>query len=128
MATALELTPEQLQQYIESARKRVSHPVSPPIASEEYSALYQRILQAAELLKTQFKARRVILFGSLAHQAWFAPDSDVDLVVEGLYGEDYLRAWGAVEEVIGDREVDLIDVESASSSLLVAVERYGVEL
>jgi len=39
------------------------------------------------VLKSRFGARRVVLFGSLAHAAWFAPHSDVDLAVEGLVGE-----------------------------------------
>ena len=41
------------------------------------------------MLKTHFGARRVVLFGSLTYAAWFIPDSDVDLVVEGLVGDDY---------------------------------------
>ena len=83
---------------------------------------------ASALLKTRFGARKVLLFGSLAHEAWFVPDSDVDLVVEGLAGEDYWQAWRLVEETIQDRPVDLIELESASASLQHAIERYAVEL
>lgn len=32
------------------------------------------------------------------------------------------------EEVIGDRVVDLIEIETAEESLRQAIERYGVEL
>ena len=70
----------------------------------------------------------MILFGSLAHQAWFSQDSDVDLVVEGLSSAEYLRAWGEVEAIIGDRQVDLIEVETTSTSLRDAILRYGKEL
>jgi predicted nucleotidyltransferase len=70
----------------------------------------------------------VILFDSLAHAAWFMPDSDVDLVVEGLVGDDYWQAWRLVEEIIGDRPVDLIEIETVSESLRRAIQRYGVEL
>jgi predicted nucleotidyltransferase len=80
------------------------------------------------MLKTRFGARRVILFGSLAHAAWFMPDSDVDLVVEGLAGDDYWRAWGLIEEIVADRPVDLIEIETAGESLRRAIQRYGVEL
>ena len=79
-------------------------------------------------MKARFGARRVVLFGSLAHAAWFVPDSDVDLAVEGLVGGDYWEAWRLVEEVIGDRPVDLIEIERAGESLRRAIERYGVEL
>jgi len=87
----------------------------------------KRIAQAAALLKKQFGARRVILFGSLAHEAWFASDSDVDLAVEGLRG-NYWQAWRKAEEIVGDREVDLIEIEGASDSLQRAIRRYGVDL
>jgi predicted nucleotidyltransferase len=80
------------------------------------------------VLKTRFGARRVILFGSLAHAAWSTPDSDVDLAVEGLVGEDYWRAWRALEAIIEDRPVDLIETEMAGESLRRAIQRHGVEL
>jgi len=87
-----------------------------------------RVREAAEALKARFDVRRVVLFGSLAHEAWFVPDSDVDLAVEGLASDDYWRAWRLVEEIIGDRLVDLIEIETAGESLRRAIERYGVEL
>ena len=46
-----------------------------------------RIRETAAVLKSRFGVRRVILFGSLAHDAWFMPDSDVDIAVEGLSSE-----------------------------------------
>jgi predicted nucleotidyltransferase len=74
------------------------------------------------------RARRVVLFGSLVHAAWFMPDSDVDLAVEGLAGDDYWRAWRLVEEIIGDRPVDLMEIEMVGESLKRAIQRYGMEL
>jgi predicted nucleotidyltransferase len=70
----------------------------------------------------------VVLFGSLAHMAWFMPDSDVDLAVEGLAGDDYWEAWRQVEEIIGDRPVDLSEIEMVGESLRRAIQRHGVEL
>jgi predicted nucleotidyltransferase len=94
----------------------------------ERERLLDRIREAAAALKTHYGARRVVLFGSLAHAAWFMPDSDVDLAVEGLAGDDYWQAWRLVEEIIGDRPVDLIEIEMAGESLRRAIQRYGVEL
>jgi predicted nucleotidyltransferase len=128
MPTALELAEEQLKHYLEAARRRPVRPELTPAERSERRALLRRVAHAASLLKLQFGARRVFLFGSLAHQAWFVRDSDVDLAVEGLRGPDYWAAWRAVEEIVGDREVDLIEIESASNSLRQAIERYGVEL
>ena len=70
----------------------------------------------------------MILFGSLAQEAWYVADSDVDLAVEGLAGDTIWQAWRAVEEIIGDRPVDLVEVETARQSLRSAIERTGVPL
>ena len=90
--------------------------------------LLKRVRSAAATLRIPYGAKRVILFGSLAHKAWYSADSDVDLAVEGLPGDAYWRAWRPVEEIIGDRPVDLIEVETARESLRGAIERSGVPL
>jgi predicted nucleotidyltransferase len=86
------------------------------------------VRKVADVLKTRFKLRRVILFGSLTRIESFHPQSDVDLAVEGLTGSDYWDAWRAVEDIIADRPVDLVDVEHASRSVLDVIQRYGIEL
>ena len=128
MPTALELTREGWKPYLEAARRRPAPPEPTPAERGERARLLARVREAAEALKARFAVRRVVLFGSLAHAAWFAPDSDVDLAVEGLAGADFWRAWRLVEEVIGDPVVDLIEIETAGESLRQAIERYGVEL
>ena len=127
MPTALELTPEELRRYRETLPRTPSEPDLTAAEQLEREALLHRVAEAATLLKTQFGARRIVLFGSLAHNAWFVPDSDVDLAVEGLKG-DFWQAWRQVEEIVGDRQVDLIEIEIASNSLQRAIRRYGVEL
>jgi hypothetical protein len=52
----------------------------------------------------------------------------VDLAVEGLRPADYWKAWRLLEDSLGDRSVDLIELETAGESLREAVERYGIEL
>jgi hypothetical protein len=52
----------------------------------------------------------------------------VDLAVEGIGDRDYWRAWGAAEDTLGDRHLDLIDLGAATPSLRREVEKYGVEL
>ena len=89
MPTALELTHEQWQPYIEAARQRLELPELTPAERHQRERLLLRVRQVATELKFQFKVKRVILFGSLAHADWFAPDSDVDLAVEGLRAKDY---------------------------------------
>ena len=128
MPTALELTREGWKSYLKAVRHRPAPPEPTLAERRERERLLARIREAAAALKARFGVRRVVLFGSLAHEAWFVPDSDVDLAVEGLAGDDYWEAWRLVEEVIGDRLVDLIEIEVAGESLRRAIERYGVEL
>ena len=125
MPTALQLGRTGWQSYIEAARRRAASQESSTGVDTERAQLYQRVGAVAAALKTRFGARRVVLFGSLAHGAWFAPDSDVDLAVEGLLGDSYWQAWRLAEEMISDRSVDLIEIETASASLRQAIERYG---
>lgn len=127
MATALELTREGWGSYLAGARKQPT-PELTPAQREEREQLLKRVRQVAAAIKDRFGVRRVILFGSLAHAGWFVPDGDVDLAVEGLAGEDYWNAWGVAEEIIGDRPVDLIEVETATESLRRAIARHGVDL
>ena len=53
----------------------------------------------------------------------------MDLAVEGLKsGKDYWDAWQVVEEIISDRPVDFIEIETSGDSLRHAIQRYGSEL
>lgn len=128
MPTALELSREGWKPYLEAVRHRPARPALTPAERCERERLLNRIRKAAEVLKTRFGARRVVFFGSLAHAAWFVPDSDVDLAVEGLRDQAYWEGWRLVEEIIGDRPVDLIEIEMVGESLRQAIERYGMEL
>ena len=128
MPTALELTREGWSSYLTAAQRRPTLPQITPSEQRAREQLLDRVRDAAAVLKARFGVRRVVLFGSLAHAAWFVPDSDVDLAVEGLAGDDYWRAWRQIEEIIGDRPVDLIEIEMAGESLQRAIQRYGVEL
>lgn len=128
MPTALELGPKKWKSYAEAASSRRGRVVERDDKAEERDRILSRVRQVAALFKTRFGAKKVILFGSMAHKAWFVHDSDVDLAVEGLRAEDYWKAWEAAEEIIPDLPVDLIDMESATESLRRAIYRYGVVL
>ena len=128
MATALELKHEGWQHLLraESIKKTASR--SSAATLKEREELLIRLRKAAALVKSKFLVRRVILIGSLAHASWFTPDSDVDIVVEGLSSRFYWGAWKVFEDEIGDRPVDLIDIETASEPLKRAINRIGIEL
>jgi len=126
MPTALELSREELQSYVDAHRKRVW----PTLTAEqevEREAKIELARQVARMLKAKYGATRVLLFGSLAHQAWYHDKSDIDLAADGL-GNDYFKAWGDAERIVDGRKIDLIDMEMASDSLRRAIARKGIEL
>jgi predicted nucleotidyltransferase len=127
MPTALELGPSGWKEYVEGARRRMRRLSVSDGDRREEARLLEALRGAAVTLKARFGASRVLLFGSLARGGWRTSASDVDLAVEGLTG-DYWEAWGVVEDAIGDRRVDLVEIEAASPSLRAAIEAEGVEL
>lgn len=128
MPTALELTREEWESYLRDGVRRAAPAAPDPGAVKQREALLERVRKAAAQLKARFGVRRVVLFGSLAHEAWFLDDSDVDLAVEGLRSADFWAAWRLAEEVIAVRRVDLVDYEAASDGLRAAIDRHGVEM
>jgi len=128
MPTALELTRKEWKRYITSARHRPPLPLPTQSELDERERLLERVRKAAAVLKAQFGAQSVILFGSLAHDEWFTPRSDVDLAVEGLSADNYWEAWRVLEELITDRVVDLVALETARESLRKEIQEYGLLL
>jgi len=128
MPTALELTREGWKLYLEAPRR----PLAPRKLTLEERRTQERLVMAARhaaaLLRRRFAVRRVILFGSLADGDWFSADSDIDVAVEGLAPGDYWEAWRLLESVIGERPVDLVEIESAGESLRRMIERTGMAL
>jgi len=128
MATALELKREGWFRFMATDPIREVVAEVPQESLREREKILEKIRKAANLLKTKFGVKRVILIGSLAHAAWFTSESDVDIVVEGLPNHLFWEAWKVLEDEIVDRPVDLIDLESASSSLIRSINRNGIEL
>lgn len=83
---------------------------------------------AAVLLKHQFGARRVILFGSLTQGDRFGLRSDIDLAAEGILPSDFWRAWCVLDAISAGFEINLVAIESASTSLHATLEQEGMEL
>jgi predicted nucleotidyltransferase len=128
MPTALELSREEWKRYTGLLEREAEHRTLPDVVRRERQALLARVRSVAAGLREQFGVERVVLFGSLAHEAWFDEHSDVDIAVWGLPHHAYWQAWRAAEEIITDRSVDLIQYEYAPRSLQQAIEHYGVQL
>ncbi len=107
-------------------RKRYEERVSRRLRERE--ALAREVAaEAARVLLQDFGARHVWLIGSLG-RGTFGPQSDVDLLVEGLKPELYLRALGRLLSLNPNIQVDLIPLEETSAPFRALAEKERVNL
>jgi predicted nucleotidyltransferase len=118
------ITPAQLERYRRSAREREFAQKQWLAARRERA--WELAHQAAKLLKEEFGATRVILFGSLVHPALFHARSDIDLVVWDI--QHYYRAVARLLDLDPEINFDLIPIEDARPWVLQLIEKEGVEL
>ena len=120
------MTPAQLAGYRVTAERRRRE------ESERRAERRMRAWDAARLgatiLRERFGVSSVIVFGSLAGERWFGEASDVDLAASGLRAEDYFAAVAAVQGLLGEFEVDLVDLDRCPPGLREAVLGEGVAL
>jgi predicted nucleotidyltransferase len=120
--TALEMDAKELRGYSPASQTK-------PALSDERTARARAVAQeAADLLKRQFHATRVVLFGSLAHGLWFTPWSDIDLAASGILPARFYEPVAAVSSLDRDWTVNLVDMATAPSDLRHAIEEEGIEL
>ena len=76
--TALVLTPEERKAYqpADALERRAAQ--GDALLRERYDNARQLAQQISGLLRTQFGAQRVVVFGSLTNPEWFTPWSDID--------------------------------------------------
>ncbi len=126
--TVAELSPEEVAAYREAWRKREA--ARREILRRRAERAWAVARNAARLLKEEFGARRVVLFGSLA-RGEFDERSDVDLAAEGLggmAGRSFCRAAGRLQALDPGFSVDLVEMGEVAPSLKEAIEREGIPL
>lgn len=82
--------------------------------------------KCARILKEEFGAARVVLFGSMLNpeQMWWG--SDIDLATWGLPEKDFFKAGAAIEWG-HDFSIDLVEIQYAKPHIRKAIEQ-GMEL
>ena len=93
-----------------------------------YSQKWALAKKAAELLKEQFGAQRVVAFGSIIQRDLFHVHSDMDIAVWGLDEKKYFRAVAKLLELDSSQRVDLVRFEDARGSLRSVIDQEGVVL
>lgn len=81
--------------------------------------------ECAKLLKSKFKAKRVFLIGSLV-RGYLHERSDIDIVVEGLIPELYIKALTELYDILPPGvELNLIPYEDAFDSMKEKIVKEG---
>ena len=126
--TALDLPPEALKKYrpLDAIRERRAK-FSAEIASRRRRAM-SVARKAAKLLKTEYGAKEVVLFGSLARRGSFSLYSDIDLAVRGIAPEKFFAASAAIERVDVNFQIDLAELETCPPAVLKNIEKDGKPL
>jgi uncharacterized protein len=126
--TALELTHEEWRTYKPSdaiAQRRWGIDAG---LDARWERAKQLASDAAELLRCEFSANKILLFGSLLERSWITPWSDIDLAVWGIPQEHFFAAVAAVTGLSTEFKIDLVDTEMCRPNFLDAITRDGVEI
>lgn len=84
--------------------------------------------KAAKVLRGQYHAKRVVVFGSLLSESRFTAWSDVDIAAWGIPADQTFRAIGTVMDLDSSFEINLVDVNTCTPSLLQVIEQEGVDV
>jgi predicted nucleotidyltransferase len=120
--TALDLTREEWQAYRPGSRGTRDQ------SWERWDRAWRVARAAAEALRDQFGATRVVVFGSLARREWFTPWSDIDLAAWGISPDAFYRAVAVVTGISPEFKLDLVAPEDCQPSLRHIIEQEGVAL
>lgn len=122
----MQVTADKLAIYRATARQRWAREQRQ--LADDYDRAWGVARQAGTVLREQFGAHRVVVFGSLVRQSLFHPRSDVDLAVWGLDDRLYYRAVAQLLALDPHVGVDLVMTEEAPPALLTAIEKEGVAI
>jgi len=119
------ISPAQLARYRASAQKREQKRTQSHQQRQQQG--WRVAHQAAQILKQELGAKRVLLFGSMLHLKRIHNESDLDLAVEGLPDQQYLQAVARLLD-LSDLSVDLVQLEHTTPNLRTVIKTEGVEL
>jgi predicted nucleotidyltransferase len=125
-SSVIKFTPELIAEYRAAALRGQEERVKQLAPLRERAWVTAR--RAAEILRDQFHVTRVVVFGSLVRPDCFTAWSDIDIAAWGIAPEDTLRAIAAVSDVDETIMVNLVDVNTCRSSILVMIAQDGIEI
>lgn len=120
--TALELSPEEWKQFSLPQRS-----ITPEIKAR-WEQAWDLIPKLATLLREEYGAKQVQVFGSAIKLEYFSMTSDIDLAVWGMPANQYFLAATAADELDEAFSVDVVDIRFCRSSLLDVIKAEGINV
>ena len=93
---------------------------------KRFKLAWEKVYLISDLLKTEYKAKTVIVFGSLTEKQRFHKKSDIDIAVTGIANDKFYEAYGKIIGKISSIEIDLVDVNDCRDSLLNVINKEGI--
>ncbi|MEO1181737.1 MAG: nucleotidyltransferase domain-containing protein [Cyanobacteria bacterium J06636_28] len=123
---AKEIDETKMLLYRQSARQRAAQ------KNERLQARYELAIsiaeQAAKILKQEFQAQKVVLFGSMVAWQNTHLNSDIDLAVWGMPEDSIYKAVARLISLDNRIKIDLVLAKTVDPNLLAAIEGAHVEL
>jgi predicted nucleotidyltransferase len=126
--TALELSTDEWRSYrpLEGLKRRLKDSVAEISARKGEGWKVAR--KAGQILRKEFCAKKVVVFGSLARDEWFSLWSDIDIAAWGIAPEVFYSAVAAVTGLSSTFRIDLVDMAECRPILRKVIEEEGVEI
>ncbi|MDV3351128.1 nucleotidyltransferase domain-containing protein [Leptothoe sp. LEGE 181152] len=84
------------------------------------------IPKLAKLLRAEYGAEKIQVFGSAIKPEYFSMTSDIDLAVWGMPASQYFLAATADDEFDETFKVDIVDVRFCRPGLIKFIEEEGI--
>lgn len=95
---------------------------------ERFNSAWEVARISANILKENYGAHKVMIFGSLTDYTSFTQWSDIDLAVWGIPDQKFYAAVGAITSLSTEFKIDLIDALECRPSILHAIKTEGTEV
>lgn len=117
---------QKMSLYRQSAKKRAARKAHGLKLRHQWALSIAK--QAAEILKGEFQAQKVVVFGSMVDWQNTHANSDLDLAVWGMSEDVLYSAVGKLLTLDSRLKIDLVIAEVISPSFLDEIERSHLEL
>lgn len=127
MPTALEMKPKEWRKFKNLNQIIAVREQSRLVVERRIKAL-NVAQKAASILRKQFHAKKVVMFGSITCPEIFTIWSDIDLAVWGIEPDDFFSAVASVTGLTSEFKIDLVDPETCREPIKDSIQKFGVEI